>query len=110
GPLFAVAGGIAASWLIGLKGFGVAVVGGMPPGLPAFHLPELSLINQLWPAAIGIALMSFTETIAVGRAFAGVGEPRPDADQELRALGLANLAGSLFQAMPAGGGTSQTAV
>src|SRR5436305_10612989 len=54
--------------------------------------------------------MSFTETVAVGRAFAAAGEPRPDADQELRALGMANILGSMFHAMPAGGGTSQTVV
>jgi SulP family sulfate permease len=109
-PLFAVAGGIGASWLLGLQKSGVAVVGNMPPGLPAFHLPGLSLITELWPAAIGIALMSFAETVAVGRAFAGGAEPRPNADQELRAIGLANLAASFFHAMPVGGGTSQTVV
>jgi high affinity sulfate transporter 1 len=110
GPLFAVGGGIAASWLLALDARGVAVVGHMPSGLPGFRLPGPLMIEQLWPVAIGIALMSFTETVAVGRAFAAAGEPRPDADQELRALGLANIVGSMFHAMPAGGGTSQTAV
>jgi MFS superfamily sulfate permease-like transporter len=82
----------------------------MPAGLPGFQLTGPELIEQLWPAAIGIALMSFTETVAVGRAFAGPGDPRPDADQELRALGVANLAASVFHSIPVGGGTSQTAV
>ena len=109
-PLFAVAGGVAASWLLGLEKLGVATAGKMPAGLPGFHLPGPLLIEQLWPAAIGIALMSFTETVAVGRAFARAGDPRPDADQELRALGMANVAASMFHAMPVGGGTSQTAV
>jgi MFS superfamily sulfate permease-like transporter len=54
--------------------------------------------------------MSFTETIAAGRAFAARAEPRPDANQELLATGVANAVGGLFGAMPAGGGTSQTAV
>jgi SulP family sulfate permease len=54
--------------------------------------------------------MSFTESIASGRAFVGRGEARPDPNRELRALGLANLAGSFFRIMPAGGGASQTAV
>ena len=44
------------------------------------------------PAA-GIVLMSFVESIAAGRAFTAPGQPRVDADQELRALGAANLAG-----------------
>jgi SulP family sulfate permease len=108
-PLFAVAGGVGASWLMDLKSK-VATVGNMPSGLPPFSLPGLELVEQLWPAAIGIALMSFTETIAVGRAFAAPGEPRPAADQELRAIGVANLIGSMFHAMPSGGGTSQTVV
>jgi SulP family sulfate permease len=109
-PLFAVAGGIFASWWSALERNGVAVVGHMPAGLPGFQLPGLDLVQELWPAAIGIALMSFTETIAVGRAFAGASDPRPNADQELRAIGLANIAASMFHAMPSGGGTSQTAV
>ena len=62
------------------------------------------------PGALGIALMSFTETIAAGRAFARPGDPRIDANRELVATGAANLGGALFGAMPAGGGTSQTAV
>ena len=64
----------------------------------------------MWPAATGIALMSFTESIAAARAFAAPGEPRPRPNRELLALGAANVAGGLFGAMPAGGGTSQTAV
>jgi MFS superfamily sulfate permease-like transporter len=57
-----------------------------------------------------MALMSFTESIAAARAFAGPGDPPVDANRELVAVGAANLAGSLAGAMPAGGGTSQTAV
>jgi MFS superfamily sulfate permease-like transporter len=64
----------------------------------------------MWPAAAGIALMSFTETIAAARAFRSPGEPRPVPNQELLAIGAANVAGGLLGAMPSGGGTSQTAV
>jgi anti-anti-sigma factor len=59
---------------------------------------------------VGIALMSFTETVAAGRAFAGSGEPTPQPNRELLATGLANAGGALLGAMPAGGGTTQTAV
>jgi MFS superfamily sulfate permease-like transporter len=59
---------------------------------------------------LGIALMSFTETIAVGRGFATSEEPPVRANQELLATGLANAGGALLGAMPGGGGTSQTAV
>ena len=109
-PLLAVAVGIAVSGLIGLGAMGVELVGNIPSGLPSFELPDLSLVQKLWPAALGIGLMSFTESVAAGRAFTQYGEPRPDANQELLALGLGNLAGGFFQIMPAGGGTSQTAV
>ena len=54
--------------------------------------------------------MSFVESVAAARAFAHRGDPIPDASQELIALGAANLGGGLTASMPAGGGTSQTAV
>jgi MFS superfamily sulfate permease-like transporter len=88
----------------------VSVVGHIPAGLPAPVRPDVALLEPLWPAAVAIALMSFTETIAAGRAFTAPGEPRPGPNQELVATGAANLLGGLFGAMPGGGGTSQTAV
>ena len=109
-PLFAVAAGIALSYLLGLKSMGVHIVGDITAGLPGLSIPDVSLFVKLWPGALGIALMSFTESIAAGRAFAGQGDPKPAVNRELFALGAAGLLGGLFQAMPAGGGTSQTAV
>ena len=109
-PLVAVGGGIAVSWLFGLQAQGITTVGLIPRGLPSLTLPDLALIEQLLPGALGIALMSFTETIAAGRAFACPGEPKINANRELIATGAANLGGALFGAMPAGGGASQTAV
>ncbi len=109
-PLVAVAGAVAASAWLGLAARGVATVGQIPQGLPPLTLPDLSLVEQLLPGAIGIALMSFTETIAAGRAFAVRSDPPIDARRELLATGAANLGGALLGAMPAGGGTSQTAV
>jgi SulP family sulfate permease len=109
-PLIAVACGIAATSLLGLQAYGVETVGHVPTGLPSLTMPRLTLITALWPAALGIALMSFTETIAAGRAFAESSEPMPQPNQELLATGLANAGGALLGAMPAGGGTTQTAV
>jgi SulP family sulfate permease len=109
-PLVAVVLGIAAVPLFALKEAGLALVGFIPAGIPAPALPDLSLVRLLWPGALGIALMSFTESVAAGRAFARPDDPRPQTDQELIALGAANLTGSFFHALPAGGGTSQTAV
>jgi high affinity sulfate transporter 1 len=109
-PIIAVASGIAGMSIFGLQAYGVGMVGQVPTGLPSLTLPNLQLIVQLWPAALGIALMSFTETIAAGRAFAESSEPAPQANRELLATGLANIGGALLGAMPAGGGTTQTAV
>ena len=109
-PLVAVAGSIAASWFFDLHAAGVSTVGLIPPGFPSLTLPDLALVEHLAPGALGIALMSFTETIAAGRAFARPGDPPINANRELIATGVANVGGALFGAMPAGGGTSQTAV
>ncbi|QPK63559.1 SulP family inorganic anion transporter [Methylomonas sp. LL1] len=109
-PLVAVGGGIVVSWFLGLDARGVSTVGLIPQGLPSLTLPDLTLIEQLVPGALGIALMSFTESIAAARAFAKTAEPTINANRELIALGVANLGGALTGAMPAGGGTSQTAV
>lgn len=109
-PLLAVGVAIAVSALFGLNTHGVAIVGDVPRGLPSVVWPTFDLVADMWPAAAGIALMSFTETIAAARAFSAAGEPRLVPNQELFALGVANVSGSLFGAMPAGGGTTQTAV
>jgi len=109
-PLIAVVAGIVGVGLLGLHAHGVQSVGQVPRGLPAFTWPDLSLVAQLWPSALAIALMSFTETIAAGRAFATSEEPHPGANQELMATGLANVGGAMLGAMPSGGGTTQTAV
>ena len=109
-PLVAVAAGIAGTGLLGLKARGVEVIGHIPKGFPSLTLPDFSLADALWSGAIGIALMSFTETVAAGRAFAGSDEPPVRANRELLATGLGNAAGALLGAMPSGGGTSQTAV
>jgi len=109
-PLIAVAAGIAASSAFGLQARGVELVGLIPKGLPRITLPDFSLAPKLWGGALGIALMSFTETIAAGRAFVAGEEPPPRANRELLATGLANAGGALLGSMPSGGGTSQTAV
>lgn len=109
-PLIAVAAGIASVALLDLSSHGVGLVGKVPTGLPALTLPDRSMILELWPAAVGIALMSFTETVAAGRAFVRDDEPMPAANRELLATGFANVGGALLGAMPGGGGTSQTAV
>jgi len=109
-PLIAIAAAIAAVSLLGLPAAGVETVGQVPGGLPKLTWPQLDLVLALWPAATGIALMSFTESVAAARAFKIPTEPPLVPNRELLAIGLANIGGSVLGAMSAGGGTSQTAV
>src|SRR6516165_12339175 len=109
-PLVVVATAIAAVSLLSLPHYGVETVGHIPTGLPSLTAPDLSQAAQLLLPAVAIALMSFTETVAAGRAFAAADEPAPAANRELLATGLANAGGALLGAMPAGGGTTQTTV
>ena len=108
--LVAMAVAIAAMALLDLGAAGVEAIGEIPRGMPALLLPDFSLVAELWPAALGIALMSFTETAAVSRAFTTSDEPPPRQNRELIATGIATAGGAFIGAMPAGGGTSQTAV
>ena len=109
-PPLAATAAMAGVYLLNLQDRGVELVGHIPQGLPSLMRPDFSLISVLWPGALGIALMSFTETVAAGQAFARKGEPGPRANRELLATGLANIGGALLGAMPGGGGTTQTAV
>lgn len=109
-PLVAVGGAIAATWFFELGAAGVSTVGLIPKGIPSITVPDLRLVEQLIPGALGIALMSFTESIAAARAFASRDDPPIRANREMVATGAGNLIGGLFGAMPSGGGTSQTAV
>ncbi len=108
--LVAVAGAIVASVLLELERHGVSTVGVVPRGLPAPVWPRWAWFASMWPGAAGIALMSFTESIAAARAFGAASDPHLVPNQELFALGAANAGGGLLGAMPSGGGTSQTAV
>jgi sulfate permease, SulP family len=103
GPLVVVVVGIALVGLADLEERGVALVGPVSGGLPRLELPDLAGAGALLPAAAGIALMSFTDSISAARAFAARTDPPLDADRELLALGAANLGAGLFQAYPAGG-------
>ena len=109
-PLFAVAVGTVAAYFLNLHAHGVELVGHIPQGIPSAIVLDRSLVTRLCPGALGIALMSFTETVAAGRAFARSDEPPLRANRELLATGMANVGGAFLGAMPAGGGTTQTAV
>jgi SulP family sulfate permease len=113
GPLVAVVFGIVAVKALGLAGQGVRIVGEVPSGLPALSLPSLDAgaLGALLPIALTIALISFMESIAVAKAIQRKHRDYDiSANQELMALGLANVVGSFFQAYPTTGGFSRSAV
>ncbi|GAB1596073.1 SulP family inorganic anion transporter [Lysobacter claricitrinus] len=109
-PLLAVVLSTAAVIAFNLDRMGVEVVGQVPSGLPSIVLPDLRLVIELWPAAMGIALMSFIQSLTAGQAVVSAGEPYPAPDVELRALGIADAAGAFFGCMPATGAASATLV
>lgn len=88
------------------------VVGKIPSGLPSFRLPTLSLdaIMQLLTAALIISLVAFMESISMAKAMASKAKQRIDPNQELIGQGLANIGGSLFQAYPACGSFTGSAI
>jgi SulP family sulfate permease len=99
-----------ASVAFGLERAGVAVVGSTPRGLPSQPSLDAQLALQLLPSAFTLAFLSFMETISVGRHFARLNRYEVRPNQELGAIGLANLLGGLCGGYPVAGGLSRSAV
>jgi MFS superfamily sulfate permease-like transporter len=103
---------IIAMSISGLPEQGVKVVGEIPQGLPVFGLPQwtFSDLNTLLPLALACLLLSYIEGISTARSFAIKNNYAISAEQELLAIGAANLAVGLGQGYPVAGGLSQSAV
>ncbi len=113
GSLLAVVFGIVTVMGLGLTAQDVKIVGEVPEGLPSFVLPDFSIatMKTLLPVALAISLVSFMESIAVAKAIqAKHKDYKVVPNQELIALGLANIGGSFLQSYPVTGGFSRTAV
>jgi SulP family sulfate permease len=113
GTLIAVILGVLVVWAFGLNNMGVKIVGEVPSGLPKFGMPafDAGLISELLVIALTISLVSFMESIAVAKAIQAKHKNyEVVANQELIALGLANIGGAFFQSYPVTGGFSRTAV
>ncbi len=111
--LVVVVFGILFVWSLGLAEQGVKIVGHVPQGLPSLSVPSFDPLQwqALLPIALTIALVSFMESIAVAKAIqAKHRDYKVDANQELIALGAANIGGAFFQSYPVTGGFSRTAV
>lgn len=111
GPMIAVVASTLAVWLFGWES-SVSIVGDVPAGFPEFAMPSVNSqsIIDLLPIAITISFVGFLESIAVAKKIAREKKYDIDANQELVGLGIANIIGAFFKAMPVTGGFSRTAV
>jgi sulfate permease, SulP family len=110
-PLLAVLIGTAAVVIFHLQEQGVAVVGAIPAGLPQFIIPDVSAqLPDLLAAALGIAIVGYSDNVLTARSFAARHRQKIDANQELLALGLANVGAGLVQGFPVSSSGSRTAI
>lgn len=111
-PLWVVVGGAIAVSVLGLDEGGVKIVGQVPAGLPHLFFPSFHLddVLLLFPYALPILFVGFMESISVAKKLSIRERYKVDSNQELRALGLANIVASLFSGYPVTGGFSRTAV
>ncbi len=112
GVLVAVVLAILAVNLFDLTNFGVKVVGPLPSGFPPFTIPTVPVgdLLLLFAGALGIALVSLTDTISTASAFAARSGDQVDGDKEMIGIGAANIAAGFFQGFPISTSGSRTAV
>ena len=112
GPVVAVAVTIALTAALRLDQAGVAIVGHVPGNLPPLAVPsiDLGLIEALIGPALLISIIGFVESISVAQTLAAKRRQRIDPDQELIALGAANLASGISSGYPVTGGFARSAV
>ncbi len=110
--LVAVVGVTAVSAAVGLAAKGVATVGALPQGVPSPTLPwtKASDVVPLLIAAMGITLVSLTDTIATATSFAARRGEEVEPNQEMIGMGAANIAAGFFQGFAVSTSGSRTAV
>lgn len=111
-PLVVVAAATGAVVVLNLEASGVAVVGKIEAGLPAFNwfFPKLEQISLLAVPAALMALIGMVQNIAMAQALAIKRRERVDANGELLGLGAANMVAAVYGGMPVGGGVSRSAL
>jgi high affinity sulfate transporter 1 len=113
GLLIAVVGATVAVGLLGLdQDAAVKVLGPLPQGLPSFTLPWIGLadLGQVVIGGCAVAMVAFADTSVLSRTYAARTRTRVDPNQEMIGLGVANLAGGLFQGFPISSSSSRTPV
>lgn len=111
-PLILVVISIALTVYFGLKDLGIKTVGEIPSGFPPVRIPHwnLDLVLTLLPGAAMIAMISFVESLSIAQATALQQRSHLNSNQELAALGLANISAGLTSAFPVTGSLSRTVV
>jgi len=91
---------------------GVQIVGEIPSGLPGFEIPgvDFSRIGDLFPIAITLALVAFMEAVSIAKTMENKHGYEVKPNQELIALGTANIVGAFFKSYPSTGSFSRTAI
>ena len=95
-----------------LQKAGVGVIGSFEGGLPSFSIPAVTIkdVQALLPAALSIALLTYTECILLARAFGEKNNYKVDATQELVALGWTDVMTGFFQGFSVTGSQSRTTI
>ncbi|MDX7998343.1 SulP family inorganic anion transporter [Xenorhabdus sp. Reich] len=111
-PLVAMIVSIYLSWQFEVEQYGIQIVGNLGNGLPIVPMPEfeLGILRDLVVPSINLAVISFVSFMMTARSFASKNGYQVDADLELRALGIANIASSLSQGFAVSAAGSRTAV
>jgi sulfate permease, SulP family len=111
-PLLAVLLAAGATALLTADALGVRVVGSVPQGIPLPAVPSVTLtdLTDLLLPAIGVAIVAYSDNVLTGRAFATRNSHPLDADQEMLALGAANVAAGLLQGFPVSSSGSRTVI
>ncbi len=112
GPVAAIVVTTGAAAALDWHGQGLKTVGHIPQGLPPFTLPswDLALWGELAMPALLISVVGFVESVSVGQTLAAKRRQRVDPDQELVALGAANLGAAFTGGFPVTGGFSRSVV
>jgi len=112
GPLLAMLAAAAVTALLDLDEDGIATIGRVPEGLPALSLPTFTDMHlvTLFPYALGIAVVGFSDNVVTSRAFAARRRDPVDSGQELLALGLINVGSAVMHGFPVSSSASRTVI
>lgn len=112
GPVAAIALTTVLAWLLDWQGQGMSLVGSVPQGLPPLTAPlwDLALWQALLMPALLISVVGFVESVSVGQTLAAKRRQRIEPDQELVALGAANVSAAFSGGFPVTGGFARSVV